>query len=66
MNMAVAQYRIARNENDIIEFIQDIIRDDYNGNIKNASWFQDNIAINYPKVSKFILDEINILKGELV
>lgn len=66
MNMAVAQYRIARNENDIIEFIQDIIRDDYNENIKNASWFQDNIAINYPKVSKFILDEINILKGELV
>ena len=62
MNKAISSYSIARSEEDIIKFIKGIADNNIIEDNKIQDWVEENIAINYPDVSSFILKEINILK----
>lgn len=61
MNKAIKKHVIAKSEADVIQFINDVI----NGVLPNQSemdaWFRENVALNYPKVSAKILNEIYFL-----
>ncbi len=61
MNTAIADYSIARSAEDILLFIEKINKGDYEYNGDMKKWVKENVALNYPGVSDFILDEINIL-----
>ena len=50
-----------------IKFIKEIADNEIKEDNRIQDWVKENIAINYPDVSSFILQEINILKrGELL
>ncbi len=67
MKKAINSYTIARSEEDIIKFIKEIADNEIKEDNRIQDWVKENIAINYPDVSSFILQEINILKrGELL
>ena len=61
MNKAIETYTVARKEEDIINFVNDV---KYNRvkTHKIDKWVMDNIFVKYPYVSKCILDEIDLLK----
>ena len=61
MNMAIEKYTIARSKQDIIEFVKKISEDDYDKEYSMSRWVKENIALNYPTVSEFIVNEIDIL-----
>ena len=63
MNMAIEKYTIARSKQDIIEFINKIAKEDYAQKSGMSQWVKENIALNYPIVSEFIINEIDILRG---
>ena len=58
MNRALDYYCIANTEKDILTFIDGVIKQ--NKQYVMSSWCKKNIAINYPNVSDFILNEINL------
>lgn len=62
MKKAISSYSIAKTEKDIIDFIQNISKMDIEHEYKMESWVRENIALNYPEVSRFLLNEINILE----
>ena len=62
MKKAINSYTIARSEEDIIKFIKEIADNEIKEDNRIQDWVKENIAINYPDVSSFILQEINILK----
>ncbi len=61
MNQALRCYTIAKNEKDITDFITRVINDTKDHNYEMNQWVKDNVAINYPNVSHFIMQEIDIL-----
>lgn len=61
MNKAIYDYTIARSEDDIINFIRSIIDADAPVEYQMKDWVRENVALNYPDVSSFILSELNIL-----
>lgn len=61
MNKAIANYTIARSKEDIIAFIKSIADSDIDREYYMQEWVKDNIALNYPDVSSFILKQIDIL-----
>lgn len=61
MNQCIEQYTIARSETDIINFIKSIESNESNGNYAVSSWVKDNIMINYPDVTRKIMEEIEII-----
>lgn len=61
MNKAIARYTIARSEQDIVDFIRSIAEDNETHEYKMESWVEQNIALNYPSVSQFLLKQIDIL-----
>lgn len=63
MNMAIEKYTIARSEQDIIEFVKKIEKNDYVKEYRMSQWVKENIALNHPMVSEFIINEIDILRG---
>lgn len=60
MNKAIEEYDIARSEQDILGFIRKVISES-DKEYKMKKWVKENIAINYPDVSSFILKQIDIL-----
>ena len=61
MNKAISAYTVARSRDDIIEFVERISEDTGEHNYEMEAWVKENIAINYPDVSSFLLKEMNIL-----
>lgn len=61
MNKSIERYVVAKNEQDIIAFIQGISASGKLQDCKMEKWAKDNIAINYPNVSEFLLKEIDII-----
>ena len=61
MNKAISAYTVARSRDDIIEFVERISEDTGEHNYEMETWVKENIAINYPDVSSFLLKEMNIL-----
>lgn len=62
MNKAISSHTVAHSEEDIIIFIKNVIGESNCSECKMEAWVEDNIALNYPRVSSFILDELNILR----
>ena len=60
MNKAIERYDIARSEEDILNFIGRISEAPCK-EYKMDSWVKENIAINYPNVSEYIIKQIDIL-----
>ncbi len=60
MLKAIENYKVARSEDDIVDFISKIDRGDFRCNTEMEEWVKEKIAINYPNVSEFILKEISI------
>ncbi len=63
MKNALTSYTIAKSENDILNFIRQISESDNKTDYVMQDWVKENIAINYPDVSSFILKEIDICSG---
>ena len=62
MKKAISNYNIARSEEDIIAFIQNVSKTDLDDlDLTMKDWVTDNIALNYPNVCGFILKELDIL-----
>ena len=61
MNKAIDSYTIARNREEIIAFIKSIADSDIDREYEMQDWVKENIALNYPDVSSYILKEIDIL-----
>ena len=62
MNKAITAYTVARSKDDIIEFVKKISEDMDEHNYEMEPWVKENIAINYPDVSSFLIKEMNILQ----
>ena len=62
MNKAISAYTVARSKDDIIEFVKRISEDKGEHNYEMEPWVKENIAVNYPDVSSFLLNEMNILQ----
>lgn len=62
MKAAISYYSVAHSRQDIIDFIREIDNANYYENSDMSQWVKDNIAINFPKVSEYIMNEIDILK----
>lgn len=62
MNKALTAYTIARSRDDIIAFVKKISEDRGEHNYEMSPWVKENIAINYPDVSSFLIKELNILQ----
>ena len=65
MQHAVKRYRIARNAEDIIEFISNISDGLYPAEHDMDGWIRKNIAVNYPNASRMILKELDIYREEM-
>ena len=61
MNKAIERYTVARSRQDIIEFVKSVAENNHVESRGMSRWVKDNIALNYPRVSEYILNEINIL-----
>lgn len=58
MNRAIEEYSVARSEKDIVNFVANVV----NGESQQydmKEWVSENIALRYPNVSQYILDEID-------
>lgn len=62
MNKAIGEYFIAKCEEDIIYYINDVCNNETK-RYARKKWVDDNIALNYPNVSQYILNEIDYAKG---
>ncbi len=65
MNKALEKYMIAKNREDIISFVDRISTNNYTVNDDMNQWVSENIAINYPAVSDFLINEIDILRNDV-
>ncbi len=62
MNECIGKHYVAHSEEEIKNFIKEVIGIANNQSHQMDSWVRNNIAINYPHVSEKIIEEINILK----
>ena len=62
MNFCLQEYTIAENENDIIGFINSVIDENYIRSEISKESFYENVAINHPNVTEFLLKEIDVRK----
>ncbi len=62
MNNCIKTYTIARNERDIISFIQNVVDGKLSVSNDTKLWAKNNIFINHPNVSDFIFDKITLWK----
>ena len=62
MNKAITAYKVARSRDDIIEFVEKLSEDKGEHNYEMEPWVKENIAINYPDVSSFLIKEMDILQ----
>ena len=60
MSKALVAYTVARTRDDTIAFVKKILEDNGENNCEMEPWVKENIVINYPDVSYFILKEIYI------
>ena len=62
MNKCIEHQYIAHNKEDILEFINDSVVNNYPEITKMSDWTRNNIAINYPDVSKKLLEDLYFLE----
>ena len=58
MRKAISEYSIANSKEDIINFINQINKETHDKNYEMKQWVRENVAVNYPNVSKKILEDI--------
>lgn len=61
MKEAIKRYKIARDSEDIIDFVSGVADGRYKAKDDMEDWVRENIAINYPHVAERILEEMDIL-----
>lgn len=62
MNESLKKYAIARNKEDIIAFIRDVVEERIIPDSQIDQWIQDKIMVNYPHASEKVFEELDILK----
>ncbi len=63
MKMALTRYRIARSEEDILQFVSDVAGGCFPEKHEMDDWVRENIAVNYPHAAEKILAEMDIIEG---
>lgn len=64
MNKAIEKYTVAKSKQDIIDFVESISNEIDLEDYHIDQWFKDNISLNYPNVSEYINNQIDVLKQE--
>lgn len=62
MQRAIKKYSIAKSQEDIIQFLR-TVEEKENQELVIEPWIRENIMINYPNVSEFILKQLDILQN---